>query len=289
MGKKLAIRGHSTRGNEVIELLEIMGGKNTLIVSGYEPFTLYYINNKGTINYKHHSLNKAMIVFTLEEFWEKYPFKIGELKDLLDNSLSCVISEMRWNAQAECVEYHATFGLNDYGWHKVSDFCRYYQIEEPNTVISGINLNSCDYADKVELNLGDYEIEIRDGKTYAVRKKPKYPKLTNLTECKEILGEKDIYQSISGYKGELLTNFQLLLIFRDAYWKIAGEQMGLDKPWEPDWISGKPFYCISVSGNIIGKGKWYTDNKILAFPTEEMRDVFYENFKDLIEQCKELL
>jgi hypothetical protein len=29
--------------------------------------------------------------------------------------------------------------------------------------------------------------------------------------------------------------------------------------------------------------------KILAFPTEEMRDTFYENFKDLIEQCKELL
>ena len=42
-------------------------------------------------------------------------------------------------------------------------------------------------------------------------------------------------------------------------------------------------------GNTIGKGKWYTDNKILAFPTEEMRDAFYENFKDLIEQCKELL
>ncbi len=27
MGKKLAIKGHSTRGNEVIELLEMMGGK----------------------------------------------------------------------------------------------------------------------------------------------------------------------------------------------------------------------------------------------------------------------
>jgi hypothetical protein len=28
---------------------------------------------------------------------------------------------------------------------------------------------------------------------------------------------------------------------------------------------------------------------ILAFPTEEMRDAFYENFKYLIEECKELL
>jgi hypothetical protein len=30
-------------------------------------------------------------------------------------------------------------------------------------------------------------------------------------------------------------------------------------------------------------------NHILVFPTAEMRDAFYENFKDLIESCKELL
>ena len=100
---------------------------------------------------------------------------------------------------------------------------------------------------------------------------------------------KSILRHIIGHKAELLFNLEKLLICRDAYWKIAGEQLGLDKPWKPDWTSGKPFHCISVSGNIIGKGKWYTDNKILAFPTEEMRDTFYENFKDLIEQCKELL
>ena len=28
---------------------------------------------------------------------------------------------------------------------------------------------------------------------------------------------------------------------------------------------------------------------LLVFPTKEMRDTFYKNFKDLIEQCKELL
>lgn len=30
-------------------------------------------------------------------------------------------------------------------------------------------------------------------------------------------------------------------------------------------------------------------NKILIFPTEEIRDIFYENFQDKIEECKELL
>ena len=123
-----------------------------------------------------------------------------------------------------------------------------------------------------------------------VNKKPKYPKLTNLSECKEVLGEKDMYQGVSGYKGELLTNFQRLFIFRDVYWKIAGEEMGLGKSWEPDWKHlNRKFYCIYNSKNDIVKGDIYSQNKILAFPTEEMRDAFYENFKDLIESCKELL
>jgi len=37
--------------------------------------------------------------------------------------------------------------------------------------------------------------------------------------------------------------------------------------------------------------KWIlkVTNKILVFPTVEMRDAFYENFNELIEKCKKLL
>lgn len=66
--------------------------------------------------------------------------------------------------------------------------------------------------------------------------------------------------------------------------------MGLGKPLEPDWEKAdERKYCIvNTEGNI---AKWVqkTTNKILAFPTEEMRDEFYENFKVLIESVKELL
>ena len=31
------------------------------------------------------------------------------------------------------------------------------------------------------------------------------------------------------------------------------------------------------------------EGAILSFPTEEMRDAFYENFKEQIEVCKEFL
>ena len=92
----------------------------------------------------------------------------------------------------------------------------------------------------------------------------------------------------------LFNTFIRLKICRDAYWKIAGEQMGLNHHWGPDWGTNKwnyeiQNYCIIVAENKIKFGYAFNENNILAFPTKEMRDAFYENFKDLIELCKTLL
>jgi hypothetical protein len=65
--------------------------------------------------------------------------------------------------------------------------------------------------------------------------------------------------------------------------------MGLGKPWKPDWNNGRTFYCIFNSENKMVKSFLCTENKILLFPTGELRDAFYKNFEYLIEQCKELL
>ena len=66
--------------------------------------------------------------------------------------------------------------------------------------------------------------------------------------------------------------------------------MGLGKPWKPDWCNeDKLKYCIECSYGTIDKTVKFVWSRILSFPTEEKRDTFYENFKDLIEQCKELL
>ena len=66
--------------------------------------------------------------------------------------------------------------------------------------------------------------------------------------------------------------------------------MGLGEPWKPDWIQAT-YTCtiICSSNNIVKDAGFDAENKILAFPTEEMRDAFYDNFKELIETCKELL
>ena len=130
----------------------------------------------------------------------------------------------------------------------------------------------------------------------------KYP--TSYDECCEVLGCKanhfftdfsynGLNIEISNYENkidDLLQNFRKLRYCRDAYWKIAGEQMGLGKPWEPDWENYNEYkYCLYITENNVNKGIFYNDNHILAFPSEEMRDAFCENFKKEIEQCKELL
>ena len=132
------------------------------------------------------------------------------------------------------------------------------------------------------------------------KKKKEYPK--TYEECCKILGliKVDLcfnadYRSFYASKEQwkklgLMNQFYQLLICRDAYWKIAGEDMGLDGPWEPDWSNQElPKYCIASVEGQIKTAERHIINTILAFPTPEMRDAFYENFKEELEICKKLL
>jgi hypothetical protein len=76
-------------------------------------------------------------------------------------------------------------------------------------------------------------------------------------------------------------------ILKDQW--VVVEQMGLGTPWKPDYTTDDAKFCICCCGNVVTNGVTYEANEVLVFPTEEMRDAFYENFKDLIEACNELL
>jgi hypothetical protein len=115
-----------------------------------------------------------------------------------------------------------------------------------------------------------------------------YPK--TYEECCKILDWNHRDYDRVGYNSELLCKLQVLLLCRDAYWKIAGEQMGLGKPWEPDWTDNyQKKFTISYYQGEINLTTGPNVHRVLAFPTTEMQDVFYKNFKNLIEKCKELL
>ena len=286
MGKELAIKGHQTRGEEVIELLKMMGGKNPYQFNGDEDCAAFVIDIDKNIRKLLYIFDDEYMIFTLEEFLDKFPFKVHDLVNIPEYESTVGICGMRWDPYSKHMEY-MVYRCDDEEWYTTKELLEYNDnpSETPKNKeekkINQMSLANCDL-DEVEIVLGDkFELKIEDGKYYAVRKKLTYP--NTYEECREILGENAYY----GFS--VFTTLQNLIICRDAYWKIAGEEMGLGKPWEPDWNDSTRKCTIVVIGNDLVKHYTFAQNFILAFPTEEMRDVFFENFKDLIEKCKELL
>lgn len=164
-----------------------------------------------------------------------------------------------------------------------------------------INGEMC--ADRVELELSpEFEIKEEDGKWFAVKKRNRYPQ--SFEECCEVLSMPSYYKlRYSTYEHgyhEYTTSKELgvlqseldtlgkLLICRNAYWLTAGREMGLEGKWEPDWSDCRKF-AIVVEGNEILADVCLRRNRILVFPTEEMRDEFLKVFRNYIEECKEFL
>ena len=390
----LAIKGHLTRGKEVIEILEMLGGVNAFNLEGTETQCFCYIfkdNNK--IYYCWSTNAENVIVYTIEEFEEKFPYKVGD-KVTLDK-YPCVITGMNWDCD-DIIYYVKGADFSKGVYSKDKDLQPYKEetieesIDKTNKVIFETNAQCCDIRNEIikkdmeeieialaPFKVGDkvivkgyekmgedeiiyvfktydgdikyktknhldthyfmedsltkvensYKEETMKERKYAdlrldvdqddklatevtidgdkitppenyligkitkvdngvlvefVKKQPQYPK--TYRECSLINGCEDRIPL------KIIEEFIKLINARNAYWKLAGEEMGLGKPWKPDWNDVCDKYTIYVVyGNEIWRDIGQNINTLLAFPTMEMRDTFYENFKSLIENCKELL
>ena len=295
---KLAIRGHATRGKEVIEIIEMLGGKNYQRWNGNATDCVYTINSpcSNSIECLYAVSREAYQIFTLEEFLEKYPFKVGDKVNSPCRGCVKTITSMEWDTNTNAVTY-----ILDNRIYTNVDLLKVFNDLQP---YKEETMEERKYADlRLDVDQDDKlatEATIDGDKITApenyligkvtkvdngvlvefVKKQPQYPK--TYEECCKVMGiDSDNFLSIrnlclddgeevtTNYKQDflgVLESLRQLKICRDAYWKIAGEQMGLGMPWDPMF-----------------------SNPFLNFPTDEIRDAFYENFKDLIENCKELL
>lgn len=278
--KTLCIKGNEARCNEVIEILKMLGGDNRYNLKC--ATNKWYILYNGVISYSDYIFNVDEKGYTIDEFWKKYPYRIGDKVKYNPNYFNIdettEIVEMEWDYDRGEVLYYTKRGINGY----VNDFIPY--IEEDNIKkCSVIKLDNKIYGDNIEIDLGEYEINKKDGKIYAVLNKPKYPK--NSYKCLEELGLESMPFDFSTYNKDIIYNFQELLVCRNAYWKIAGD-------WEEKRKEKAMHYVIysTLLGEVVkGTMPNCIANYLLDFPTEEMRDVFFENFRDLIEKCKNFL
>lgn len=269
---KFAIQGHNTRGGEVIQLLESLGGKNTNNLKGSAQFDYYWINsednsiNMNTLSY----IRKYDIVdfYTLEEF-EKLEKSCGNVIDMVS---SCHPQEsLATNTSASSID----------------DYIQIPQYEQEEMLIGFVK----ETEDRTKLIIPeDYKLKIDGDNAYLV-KKLTYP--NNFDKCCITLGH-DVGREVSFdtqtcKTDTLFENFYKLYICRNAYWKVYGNIHNLDKPWEPDWTQQTTKYCIWNCKNKVDRFESTFANFMLTFPTSELRDIFLENFRDLIESCKEFI
>lgn len=297
---QLGIRGHATRGKEVIEILEMLGGMMKGKILGTEVFCAYYIDSDGSIDYKHYSRFNDAIQFTLEEFLEKFPYKVGDKVKVKETGKDVTIDGMSWRNGCEviydtcynndCVSFHSAEELQPYEEEtmeskpNILQQLKEYFDNTPRDVIEK-EWEELSYLNEIGPTVNEY---LECVKKY--RQSNQYPK--TYEECCEVLGVNPSFdiKMLGDGESTLYFNFIDLVRCRNAYWKIAGEQKGLGKPWKPDWSTEyETKYVIEVYRNKVRTNSHGYSNTILAFPTAEMRDAFQENFWVLIELCKELL
>ena len=272
---QLAIKGHSSRGNEVIEILEMLGGINYHNHSADNDSFCFYIDKSSNVIYYDWVNNcyndEDVFVFTLEEFLERFPYKVGDkVHHIIDNE-NQIITNLIWDEDEDEVLYKIT---NNFGYVYVNYLQPHKEetMEENTDTALAPDLKGEDYSGRrfgYKIPKG-YEFEcVRNNEIILKPIKPQYPK--TYEECAKILLERASVRNDIGYQGDLIVTLQKLLVCRDAYWKIAG--------WNPQ-IKGEVFYIHSLPSYL---------RDLFPMPTAEIRDSFYENFKDLIEACKELL
>lgn len=343
----LVIKGHASRGKEVIEILKKLGGNTnacTMLAGDLKTYG-YYINSDGMIDFKHRSgFNYNDIIYSLDGFLERFPYKVGDKVCAFGNKWTVI--DAVWDGTIEEVVYKISSDTSEYITTKLSNQLQPYKEENFGECIEK-TIQECLFGKEAQMYLNElankrteeivqalkpakeimdrkynveeylkvwketekglevvvndrFELKEDNGKFYIIKKPVQYPK--TYEGCCGIMGIS--YQAQLSYhipdaergntyltkERQLLDSLKRLRICRNAYWKIAGEEMGLGQPWEPNWNNDSQFkYIISCRRDKIIKDTNTAKNSILAFPTEKIRDAFYDNFKDMIEECKTFL
>ena len=288
---QLAIKGYLTRGEEVLGILKMLGGENLSDYNGESKTMCYYINKRGYIECdKEEEVPSPVQIFTLEEFLKKFPYKVGDKVRTIYERIG-IINKPIWSNRDNCIRYELEADTDSF--YSVNEL-QPYKEETMEKEISGaivdrfICLEGYDFYDDKGNIINTKEITMK-------KKQPEYPK--TYEECCKVLqmpkDESYIDIDVPLSYNKVLKVFTQLLICRDAYWKIVCDEIGLGEPWKPDWedtSQSKHSIWFNNEGICLKSNRVsYEVRHILTFPTKDMRDAFYENFKELIEECKELL
>lgn len=266
---KITIQGHPTRGNEVIQILESLGGKNLSNHNGKDNYA-YYISNVDNRIYRTSLLFSAFKHYTLEEFEKEFPFKVGDL---------CVYSSDIRNVEIIV----KILGM------AIKDDCIMYEVGHKDI----IKAHSYIYRKRDTLRPYKEMKEERNITLTLEKAKEWYKKGGDLKQVAlQVFTEKELNQFPRSWEefckqGNPIASWRYTIPTKyEALYKLEQLRDCWIQGWKP--TSEKAAYAIKVCSGKLDVFYYFT-REFLSFPTREMAEEFLECFKDLIELAKDLI
>ena len=293
---KIAIQGHPTRGKEVIQILESLGGINAIGYKGCEKdwwYSIYpddncilYDNNKEDLcEFK---------LYTLEEFEKEFPFKVGDIILAKATNNPHEIVALEWFNNKLC--YKLDSGLH----YAPKALTTYKEMKEERNItltldkakewynkggeLKEIALQAFSEKELTKVDLPktweefcDKYSKIND-KEYFINADSNIEQVNDVipNHCRLMNSDRNICPSKKSAEAHLAM-IQLEQL-RDC-WRQG---------WEPIWDCSEK-WCIRLWGNELTIGTTKNISRFLTFPTKEMAEEFLKCFRDLIEKAGDLI
>lgn len=289
---KIAIQGHPTRGKEVIQILESLGGIKDGLYKGNNPDCYYELHdntiwcvNTKSINFKY---------YTLEEFEKEFPFKIGDevIFPVKTGWASGKVTGLTY--VGDQLKYEVDNRIAGYRYIEPRILQLYPMKEERNITLT------LDKAKKWYKKGGELKEIALQAFTEKELTKVDLPKTwEEFCEKYPVKGGEcwlDSHDRISmcasSYEGNrIFKNWIPSRKSAEAHLAMIQLEQLRDcwrQSWKPIWdISQK--YCIYLSHNEVQVRMCTNVARFLTFPTKEMAVEFLECFRDLIEKAGDLI
>jgi hypothetical protein len=259
----IAIRGHEFRGKEVIQILKSLGGKHDCLLRGNDKSNYYYIEpnkNKGIRCHDDDYVNSCK-KYTLEEFEQEFPFKIGDIILLKGVNKPYEIIALEWYMNKLCYKL-------DNGLHYAPEtLTTYKEMKEERSIT--LTLDKA----KEWYNKGG---DLKQVALQAFTEKELNP-LPRSWEEFSYKYKICFTRYAMPYKYAALYQLEQL---RNCWWN----------GWKPNWLEcNVQKYVIRKWRDKISIETSYVAHSFLSFPTYEMAKEFLECFRDLIEQAGDLI
>lgn len=287
---KIAIKGHESRGNEVIQILESLGSINRCLLTGNSTITYYYIdyNSNNTIHcHNAYYINNCCKKYTLEEFEKEFPFKVGDTVVALADDKSHKIIALEYYNDKLC------YRLDDRFHYQPRALKCYKEMKEERNIT--LTLDKAKEWYKKGGELKEIALQAFTEKELTKVNLPKtweefcenYP--VQKGEC--WLSSMDTIHQAFYCSNRTFKNWIPSKKSAEAHLAMIQLEQ-LRNCWRQGWVQTSTDTGYRINRSLTGDYVVMSVGScgyFLAFPTREMAEEFLECFRDLIEQAGDLI